>query len=138
MTLFRFHAQFLFEQQGGSSSSGVLSIMDTTVSGKRGLVVLKLEREEGAQLELSSKKGKRTFEMSVLDNLVLTAIVVFHLDSQSGGDVPAVYRRLVHYGYQHSHARESGPTPSALISAVRPALVLLRFNTPPSRTKNIS
>lgn len=65
-------AQFLFEQQGGASSSGVLSIMDTTVSGKRGLTVLKLEREEGAQLELSSKKGKRTFEMSVLDNLVLT------------------------------------------------------------------
>ena len=65
-------AQFLFEQQGGSTSSGVLAIMDSTVSGKRGLVVLKLEREEGAQLELSTKKGKQTFEMSVLDNLVLT------------------------------------------------------------------
>lgn len=65
-------AQFLFEQQGGSTSSGVLSIMDTTVSSKRSLVVLKLEREEGAQLELSTKKGKQTFEMSVLDNLVLT------------------------------------------------------------------
>ena len=65
-------AQFLFEQQGGSTSPGVLAIMDSTVSGKRGLVVLKLEREEGAQLELSSKKGKQTFEMSVLDNLVLT------------------------------------------------------------------
>jgi hypothetical protein len=65
-------AQFLFEQQGGSTSSGVLAIMDSTVRSKPGLVVLKLEREEGAQLELSSKKGKQTFEMSVLDNLVLT------------------------------------------------------------------
>lgn len=65
-------AQYLFEQQGGSSSPGVLAVMDTTVMNKRGLVVLKLEREEGAQLELSEKKGKQTFEMSVLDNLVLT------------------------------------------------------------------
>jgi hypothetical protein len=33
---------------------------------------MKLEREEGAQLELTSHKGKKAFDMSVLDNLVLT------------------------------------------------------------------
>jgi hypothetical protein len=65
-------AQFLFEQQGGSTSPGVLTVMDSVVSGKRALLVLKLEREEGAQLALSEKQGKQTFEMSVLDNLVLT------------------------------------------------------------------
>lgn len=45
--------------------------MDATISGKRGLVALKLEREEGAQLGLSTRKGKQTFEMSALD-LVIT------------------------------------------------------------------
>ena len=33
---------------------------------------MKLEREEGARLELTEHAGRRTFDMSVLDNLVLT------------------------------------------------------------------
>jgi hypothetical protein len=33
---------------------------------------MKLEREEGAQLQLSTHDGKRTFDMEVLDDLVLT------------------------------------------------------------------
>jgi hypothetical protein len=65
-------AEHLFAQQHGGISPGLLCAIDVTASSSRGLVLMKLEREEGAQLELTSHKGKKAFDMSVLDNLVLT------------------------------------------------------------------
>ena len=65
-------AGYLFEQQHGAISPGLLCVIDVTASGRRGLVLMKLEREEGAQLQLTSHSGKKAFDMSVLDNLVLT------------------------------------------------------------------
>ena len=66
-------ANYLFEQQHGGISSGLLCAIDVAASGLAGLVLMKLEREEGARLELSeTASGKKTFAMSVLDNLVLT------------------------------------------------------------------
>jgi hypothetical protein len=65
-------ARYLFEQQHGGISPGLLCAIDITASGVPGIVLMKLEREEGAQLELTQHKGKRAFDMSVLDNLVLT------------------------------------------------------------------
>jgi hypothetical protein len=65
-------ANYLYEQQVGASSAGLLSILDARISGQHALLILKLEREEGAQLEPSTQGKKKTFNMSVLDNLVLT------------------------------------------------------------------
>ncbi len=65
-------AKHLFELQHGAISPGLLSVMDVAVDGQRGLTMMKLEREEGARLELTQRSGKTTFDMSVLDNLVLT------------------------------------------------------------------
>jgi hypothetical protein len=65
-------ANHLFEQQLGSVSPGLLCVIDVAASSLSGIVLMKLEREEGAQLQLSEKGGKKTFSMSVLDNLVLT------------------------------------------------------------------
>jgi len=66
-------ANYLFEQQHGGISSGLLCAIDVVASGLSGLVLMKLEREEGARLELTENvSGKKTFAMSVLDNLVLT------------------------------------------------------------------
>lgn len=65
-------AQALFENQTGAMSAGLLTVMDCAVSGAAAIAILKLEREEGAQLEQSVRNGKRTYEMSVLENLVLT------------------------------------------------------------------
>jgi hypothetical protein len=65
-------ATYLFEQQVGASSPGLLAVLDGRISGKPAIAILKLEREEGAQLEPSTKGNKKTFAMSVLDNLVLT------------------------------------------------------------------
>lgn len=65
-------ATYLFEQHVGSVSPGLLCVIDVAIKGMGAIVLMKLEREEGAQLELSDKDGKTTFAMSVLDNLVLT------------------------------------------------------------------
>lgn len=66
-------ATHLFEIQHGGISSGLLCAVDVVTGGLAGLVLMKLEREEGARLELvEPSEGKRAFAMSVLDNLVLT------------------------------------------------------------------
>jgi len=65
-------ARHLFEHQHGGISSGLLCAIDVVSGGLAGLVLMKLEREEGARLELTEREGKKAFAMSVLDNLVLT------------------------------------------------------------------
>lgn len=65
-------AAALLERQPGSASAGLLALVSCIVSGRHGIALMKLEREEGAQLKLSEHGGKKTFEMSVLDDLVLT------------------------------------------------------------------
>lgn len=65
-------ANYLFEQQLGSISPGLLCVIDVVVSGMPATALMKLEREEGAELELEDKQGKKMFAMSVVDNLVLT------------------------------------------------------------------
>jgi len=65
-------AAFLFEQHTGATSRGLLCVIDVVSGNSHGLALLKLEREEGAELKLREENGKRTFDMSVLDNLILT------------------------------------------------------------------
>ena len=65
-------ANYLFEQHNGAISPGLLCVIDAVASGKPCLILMKLEREGGAQLELSGAPGHRTFAMSVLNDLVLT------------------------------------------------------------------
>jgi hypothetical protein len=65
-------ATYLYGNQFGTISSGLLAIMDAAMSGRGAIVVLKIERQEGFQLELAERDGKSTFAISVLDNLVLT------------------------------------------------------------------
>jgi hypothetical protein len=65
-------ARTLFDYQSGAMSSGLLTVLDGAVGGRPALAILKLEREAGAQLEQGTRDGRRTYEMSVLENLVLT------------------------------------------------------------------
>jgi hypothetical protein len=66
-------AKSLWIHQTGGVSPGLLCVLDLEVKGHRGLALMKLEREEGARLELSKNTdGKKTFSMSMLDNLVMT------------------------------------------------------------------
>jgi hypothetical protein len=62
----------LHGKQPGSVSPGLLCVIDVVMDGFVGIVLMKLERHEGAQLKLSKSGGKQTFEMSVLDDLVFT------------------------------------------------------------------
>ena len=65
-------ANYLFEQHTGAISPGLLCVIEAAASGLPALVLMKLERERGAELQLSGEPGHRTFEMSVLNDLVLT------------------------------------------------------------------
>lgn len=65
-------ALHLFALTHGAISSGLLCAMDVAVGSHAGLVLMKLEREEGAQLRLTDHAGKKAFDMAVLDDLVLT------------------------------------------------------------------
>jgi len=65
-------ARYLHGQQTGASSDGLLTIMECVSDGRPCMIVLKLEREAGAQLNQANIGGKRTFTMDVMQNLVLT------------------------------------------------------------------
>ncbi len=65
-------AQHLFQVQSGSVSPGLLCVIDVLVGNRHGLILMKLEREEGAELKIKEEGGKSHFEMTVLDSLVLT------------------------------------------------------------------
>jgi len=66
-------AKSLWEHHTGGVSAGLLCVLDVEVKGHAGIVLMKLEREEGARLELSKNDdGKKIFAMSMLDNLVMT------------------------------------------------------------------
>ncbi len=65
-------ANYLFEQHTKATSPGLLCVMDAASASNSAIVLMKLERERGAQLELSGKEGEKTFSMSVLNDLVLT------------------------------------------------------------------
>lgn len=64
--------QALFDMQYGTVSAGLLCVMEVASGGRPGVILMKIEREEGARLEFVERDGKLTFDMSILDNLVLT------------------------------------------------------------------
>jgi hypothetical protein len=65
-------AKHLHQVQHGAVSPGLLCVIEFAADGKHGLVLMKLEREAGAQLKLDKEGGKTRFAMSVLEDLVLT------------------------------------------------------------------
>ena len=65
-------ANYLFEQHTKATSPGLLCVIDAVSGSSSAIVLMKLERERGAQLELGGKEGEKTFSMSVLNDLVLT------------------------------------------------------------------
>ncbi len=65
-------ANYLFAQHTGATSPGLLCVMEVAVGQKRGIAVLKLERQEGAEIKFSGEEGKRVFDFDVLEYLILT------------------------------------------------------------------
>lgn len=65
-------ANYLFEQHTKATSPGLLCVIHASASSSSSIILMKLERERGAQLEMSGRAGHKTFSMSVLNDLVLT------------------------------------------------------------------
>jgi len=65
-------AMNLFAQHTGATSAGLLCVMSVTSAAKSGVAVLKLERQEGAEIKFGGEEGKKVFDMDVLENLILT------------------------------------------------------------------
>jgi 37-kD nucleoid-associated bacterial protein len=68
----RILGEHLFSLQTSSMSAGLLCVVACTVNRRRSIGLMKVEREEGAQLELSGQAGHQTFTFEMLDNLVFT------------------------------------------------------------------
>jgi hypothetical protein len=65
-------ANYLFEQQIGQISAGLLCVAQVVSNGIPGVAIMKLEREKGAKLDLVVDGDRQTFAMAVLNDLVLT------------------------------------------------------------------
>jgi len=65
-------AEYLYAQHTGATSPGLLCVMSITAGPKSGIAILKLERQEGAEIKFTGEEGHRVFNMDVLDNLILT------------------------------------------------------------------
>src|SRR5260370_11962439 len=65
-------AESLFAQHTGATSPGLLCVMAVTAGSKIGLAILKLERQEGAEIKFHGEEGHRSFDMDLLENLFLT------------------------------------------------------------------
>lgn len=65
-------ANYLFELQDATNSGGLLCVLDCLVRDLRAFCILKVERESGARVNPTKKKGKHIIQMSVITDLILT------------------------------------------------------------------
>jgi hypothetical protein len=65
-------ANHLYQVQTGAVSAGLLAVIDITVDNRHGLILMKLERDQGAEVKMKYEGQKSHFEMSILDSLILT------------------------------------------------------------------
>ncbi len=65
-------ARHLYRCQTGNSPEGLLTVCGVSVADRSGIAILKLEKEEGARVELGETDGKRTFSVQHLQDLMLT------------------------------------------------------------------
>lgn len=65
-------AQHLYNIQTGTNPAGLLTVIDCSINGLEALGILKLEKEEGARIAQGLVGGKRTYDIKVLRDLILT------------------------------------------------------------------
>jgi hypothetical protein len=65
-------AKHLYQVQNGAVSPGLLAVIDIVVDNRHGLILMKLERDEGAEVKMKTEGTKSHFAMSILDSLILT------------------------------------------------------------------
>ena len=65
-------AKHLYNIQTGQNPPGVLAVVDCLLDDKQALAIVKLEREEGIQLELTTIDEKKTFGLRLINDLIFT------------------------------------------------------------------
>jgi 37-kD nucleoid-associated bacterial protein len=65
-------AEHLYDIQTGSNPAGLLAVIDCSIDSFRGLGILKLEREKGARIAQHDVGGKKTYDIRILRDLILT------------------------------------------------------------------
>ena len=81
-------ARHLRACQTGATSAGLLIVANIDVGSDRGIALLKLEPQDGAQAVRTMINGKVTYDVTVLDDLVLTkGTRVFKVALFVGGDI---------------------------------------------------
>ena|GEM_PF-1459228 len=65
-------AECLFEVQGPQPPTGLLAVVSGTLGGRPMVSVMKLEHERGVTVDEKTIGGRKTFTMTVADDLVLT------------------------------------------------------------------
>ena len=65
-------ARHLYSIQGGANPAGLLAIIDCSVASARGLAILKLEKEKGARINQEDVGGKKTYNIRIVRDLILT------------------------------------------------------------------
>jgi len=84
-------AKHLHDAQGGASPGGLVTVVDGSLGGRRAVGILKLEKEEGVRLNQATHGGLRTFDVSLIRDLILTRKtklfkVGFFLSAEDGTD----------------------------------------------------
>jgi len=65
-------AEHLYNSQPTVSPAGLVAVIDAMIGGLPSIAILKLEREEGIQLEEVERNGLRSFSLEHLRNLIVT------------------------------------------------------------------
>jgi hypothetical protein len=65
-------ARHLHQCQGGINPEGLLTVVQVRVENRRGLCILKLEKQEGARVRQETSHGKTTFSVQHIRDLMLT------------------------------------------------------------------
>ena len=64
--------QHLFDLQTGRNSGGLLLVAECTLKKKRAVAIVKLEREQGARIEIDTHNKKKTWAVRHIRDLMLT------------------------------------------------------------------
>lgn len=65
-------AKLLYASQDGVNPGGLLTVMDLGIGERRGVAIVKLEKEEGARVRQTKVDGHSTFNVTHLRDLMLT------------------------------------------------------------------
>ena len=90
-------ATHLFQMQPGSSPPGMLAVAESRLRGLRMFAVVKLEHEEGARAFPDNRRGRRTFGLEHLRDLMLTGktrVFKAGLFIQEGADLNSIDGRV--------------------------------------------